>query len=305
MGMRRLIRGLGLGVVPLALAFLVRLPAVDAADDPVAEAATPPLAEADGGSTPDGAAPDPAEVRALIDGVTDPALREQMLHELQQMEASGGLPQTTGDLPAPQQGNASDQGQGAGAQASPMDGLPGGEGQGLVAGPTTGGQGDPGRQAAFEAVQQDPRMESIRQQFESGQINEGTARDQMFEVLRDHGVTPDSGREWDPREGTGQDGEMGAGREWGMERGEGMEHMSPEAREQMERMFGEHDAERGGMEFERGSMTDPREMEIYREAPEQYREAPEQYRDYEAPARGFEAPSYEPEREYEAPPEPQ
>jgi len=85
----------------------------------------------------------------------------------------------------------------------------------------------------FEEVQADPRMQDIRQQFEGGQLSEAQAREKMFDVLRDHGIEPNDGHEWEHQGGQSE----------GMERAfermstEGREHMESMERESMERMF--------------------------------------------------------------------
>jgi len=138
----------------------------------------------------------------------------------------------------------------------------------------------PGQDPRFQEVHNDPRMQELRDQFESGQMNEGQARDRMFEILRDHGIEPADGREWEQ-----------GGHQEGFERA--YEQMSPEAREQMERMFeGEHPA----MERELGT------FERMYESPERLYESPERMyesteHEYEAPTREFETM----QREYEAP----
>lgn len=196
-------------------------------------------------------------------------------------------------------------------------------------------------QAVFEQVQSDPRMQETRRQFEAGEITEGQAREQVSGVLRDHGIEPNNGREW---EGAGMGGESGREQgEGGFSRefhnegrfdteGRGYEHMSPEAREQMERFFGpEGDADRASferdstmqeegpegaerdfgrmMEREFGGSERSMEYERSMEGMERSFEGPmrefeSQTREFESPERSFESAGREyeaPTREYEAP----
>lgn len=146
----------------------------------------------------------------------------------------------------------------------------------------------------FEQVQSDPRMDDVRRQFEGGQLSEDQAREKVFEVLRDHGVEPNDGREWE------RQGERGEGFERAFERmsSEGREHA-----ESMERMF-EHEGERPEVLRE----TSERELGM----PERSLETP--VREYEVPTREYETPTREsdmlermpegsePSHEYETPP---
>lgn len=141
----------------------------------------------------------------------------------------------------------------------------------------------------FEEVQADPRMQDIHQQFEGGQLSEDQAREKMFDVLRDHGIEPNDGHEWEHQ---GEHGE-------GLERA--FEHMSTEGREHMESM----ERETGPMErmVERESMESMERM-VEHESMEHEVESPE--REFEAPMRESEAPVREsnapmPEHDTEAP----
>lgn len=247
---------------------------------------------------------------------TDPALAEEMERQLGLMDS--------GDLKLSLPEGESDRTTLGGPEALGAPGLIGPPGEDDQSG------GDP----RFQAVQSDPRMQAVREQFEAGNLTEGQAREQVFEVLRDYGIEPAGGREWEHGQGS-QDGE-GKTQE-GFERA--WEHMSPEAHEQMERLYEqggersegerqtfermfesierqyespEHEATTGTREYEApthevGSTT--REVESvtreYEATTRDYetpaRESQTTTHEYEAPTREYQMP--EPPREYEAPPQ--
>lgn len=138
---------------------------------------------------------DVAALRDRINRETDADLRELMEQELDQLVAGNSdlrLSDVEGSRLAPD------------ALLLP-DGRPA---EGLFLGPPAEGGtgGTMAHDPAFEAVQSDPRMQELRAGFEAGALNEGQAREQMFEILRDHGIEPDQGREWQRSES-----ETGAG----------------------------------------------------------------------------------------------
>ena len=186
------------------------------------------------------------------------------------------------------------------------------------------------QRALFEQVQADPRMQQLREQFEGGQLSEQQAREKVFEVLRDHGMEPNNGQEWDHEgmrgEGMAQEGVRG---ELG-ERGEGFERaferMDSNAREQMERLFGEHETTGAREQEQHETFREMMEREFgtserTMDSSELQRETDTQERMYEAPTseaptresetptremetttREYEAPTYEaPTKEYDAP----
>lgn len=178
-------------------------------------------------------------------------------------------------------------------------------------------------------------MQELHRQYEGGQLTKDQAWEKTSEILKDHGVTPDNGREWSNagREGNGAGSTEGrAGRD-STERS-GFEHawdrMSSEAREQLEGKFGSdvahegpgHSGERGSFERsqeqsqERGERGTERysggaerdhaagaEREFGRDTPA--RETAERAsREYTAPERAYATPEREyatPERSFEAP----
>ena len=193
---------------------------------------------------------------------TDPELAAEMERQLELFD-SGELDLQDHDTLTPPSESA--------------DGLPSGAPE-LIGPPVeTGGSGQDPR---FEAVQSDPRMQELHERFESGELTEDEAREQVFDILRDHGIEPDNGREWEHPEGAFEHGLE-------LERGEGFEHMAPEAREQLE-----HDM------LERTYET----LEHEYEAPAHEYETLEH--EYEAPAYEYEAPEQEsPEHKMQFPPE--
>jgi hypothetical protein len=234
-------------VIGVGMQVSVAMPSAWAADGGTAEAA-------------ETAAADMTRERILQEietaRVADPELAQEMERQLELLE-SGEL-----TLEALER---------EGALGGPPVDLSGGEGplpMPVVIGPD--GQGTP-PDPRFQAVESDPRMQELREQFESGQLTEDQARERVFEVLRDHGIDPMEGREWDHPEGGLRDGMTPEHRE---EFERMWESMTPEAREQMERM---HD----GQEHEF--------------------EAP--MREFDAPMHEYEVPAYEaPEQTHEMPP---
>ena len=231
------------------------MPSAWAADGDTAEAAQP-------------GAPELTHEQILQDieatRVTDPELAQEMERQLELLD-SGEL--TVDELER-------DRVLGAPAGEFPTGGelpMPG-----VIGLPVEGGTTS--QDPRVQEVQSDPRMQELREQFESGQLTEDQARERVFEVLRDHGIEPAEGREWDHEAGESLEHREEMERAW--------EQMAPEAREQMERVF-EHDGERPEMEREFG--TPEREFEM-------------PSHEYEAPMREYEAPMYEaPERPSEMP----
>lgn len=198
---------------------------------------------------------------------TDPALAEEMERQLNLMDS--------GDLKLSLPEGESDRTTLGGTEALGAPELIGPPGEGDQSG------GDP----RFQAVQSDPRMQAVREQFEAGSLTEGQAREQIFEVLRDYGIEPAGGRE----EGKTQEG---LERAW--------EHMSPEAHEQMERLYEQGGGERSTTDREAFERLFESTVERSFEAMEHETTSHESTsHEYEAPTRGFE--SQTPTREYEAP----
>ena len=131
-------------------------------------------------------------------------------------------------------------------------------------------------------------------------------REKAGEILEKYGVEPremEAGHEGKGEYGRESSHEFGAG----LERGEGferaLEQMAPEAREQMERHFGQEREQMEGMqrEFESAERTFEAPTRDYEATP---REVESPSREYEAPTHEYEAPAREyetPTREYEAP----
>jgi len=285
MGMRSY--GGAFAVVSVGL-FLI-IPSAWAADDETAEAAVTDAAR--------------QHLLETIEATrqTDPALANEMERQLDMLDA--------GELRL-----SGDQDEALGAPALDGERLGGVGGDGLLVGPPVEGGGLSEHDPRVQQVQSDPRMQEIREAYESGQLTESQALERTFEVLRDHGMEPAEGREWD-HEGMTHEG---------FERA--YERMAPEAREQMERLF-EHEGERPGMEHEaferylespeRSTESPEHELgdresdmlersseipERYLESPERASEAPE--RVSEAPEHDVQPPEFEQEQQYEPPPQP-
>jgi hypothetical protein len=281
MGMRWM-----MGVLGMGLGLFLAIPSGWAADEGTAETAQAGGTDASR-----------EQILQTIEATrqTDPELAAEMENQLKLLEsgdvdlhapgtdkefALGAPPNVTGDLPSPGTDQSNTR---------------------LIGPPVEDGAQDP----LYNQVQSDPRMEEVRRQFESGGLSEDQAREQVFEILRDYGIEPDNGREW----GHGDERLDGFERAW--------EQMSPEAREQMERLFG-HEAEQSEMDremFERELGSPERYFEGYeREGDYEMvkREFDAVQRDYEAAERSYEdlqreyeapEPEYE-YREYEGPPQP-
>ena len=293
---------------------------------------TPATWAADGSATDSAAA-----------GIAD-TTRDQVLQEIEatrqtdpelakEMEAQLGLLES-GELTLPQP-KAYEGGLALGAPPSDVLGgtnmNPQGNFKGMNGAPV-GGDGTAGseQERRFMQVQSDPRMEDVRRQLEGGQLSEQQAREKVFEVMRDYGVDPNNGREGAEGRGGYEGRGNGEHDSKSQERGEGLERsweqMSPEAREQMERLFTGHEGDqpemtREGFEREAGSMErhfEGRENEnhagpemIEREfqgGMERSSETPERFeaptREFESPTREFESPTRDlesPAREVEAP----
>ena len=214
---------------------------------------------------------------------TDPELAAEMENQLKLFE-SGEL-----DLRAegavshgrPQEGDGVSQLSGGIRNA--------GAGAGLVGPPVDGQQGE--GMPSYMTPELQGQLGSVFDRVGTGELTEQEARAQAEAILREHGIDPQ---------------EMGSGREetgdhWQGDRGEGferayMERLSPEAREQMEQYFTEHEAgEQPTMDRE----TFEREFGTY-EAPTHEYGAPTH--EYEAPIHEYEAPG---QPEHEMPPAPE
>ncbi len=292
---------------------------------------------------PSGWAADESTVDAVVDGEaddlnreqilqtieatrqTDPELAAEMERQFESMDA-GHAPLTAAELQGLPTSAEATTGRGADAAGAlsgsgrNLQGAPqvsrGDASQGgttLETAQAGGGRmGGAPQDPRFNEVQADPRMQELHRQVEGGQLSDTQARERVFDILRDHGIQPDNGREWESHGGGGPGNE----RAW--------EHMAPEAREQMERLFGhegglregdgrsetdhatsERYREGFGHEMERSSGSSDRSHEAAMREPEGVA------REYEAASREYAAPEHEtstaersyemPMREYEAP----
>ena len=271
MGMRWM-SGVGLGL-GLFLAF----PSAWAADESTAEAAQVPMS-ADH--------PTSEQILQAIETTrqTDPELAAEMENQLKLFE-SGEL-----DLNA-ELGVQGGTTQGSDPTAEVSGGIRNaGLGAGLVGPPVEDGQN---ATPSYMTPELQGQLGSVFDRVATGELTEQEARAQAEAILQEHGI--------DPREmGPGHEGTFEHEGEWQGDRGEGferayMEQMSPEAREQMEQFFSEHEAgEQPTMDRE----TFEREFGTF-EAPTHEYEAVTH--EYEAPMHEYEAPTHE----YEMPPMPE
>lgn len=229
----------------------------------------------------------------------DPELAREMEQQLQLLE-SGQLDPRTLEITGTEltHGTSPQPGELPGGTPLPMPVVDGG---GSLIGPG-GGTGDSlppeARKELEELFQQgtgDPNSEKDRE-----------LREKAGEILEKYGVEPremEAGHEGKGEYGRESSHEFGAG----LERGEGfervLEQMAPEAREQMERHFGQEREQMEGMqrEFESAERTFEAPTRDYEATP---REVESPSREYEAPTHEYEAPAREyetPTREYEAP----
>ena len=274
MGMRSM-----LGVVGLGLGLFLALPSAWAADESTAEAAQVPT----GVTEPTGATePTHEQILQAIEATrqTDPELAAEMENQLELFEsgeldlrAEGGVPHGT-----TQEGEIT---------------------LGVSGGIPNAGEGMP----SYMTPELREQLSNVFDRRSGGELTEEQARAQAEAILQEHGI--------DPREmGPGHEGTFEHEGDWQGDRGEGferayMEQMSPEAREQMERFFSDHEAgeqptmDREAFEREFGTFEAP--THEYEGTVREY-EAPAF--EYEAPAHEYEAPTHEyeaPTHEYEAP----
>ena len=306
------------GILGLSMGVLLAIPSVCAADaDPTAEAAQAPTSDA----THD-------QILQAIETTrqTDPELAVEMENQLKLLDAGEFAPQApTTDtglaLGAPQAGPQAVTGRrladtlpNGGLVGPPVDA--GGPVSGGLIGPPTEGGTPHGQDPRFDQVQADPRMQQVREQFEAGNLSEDQAREKIVEVLKDHGIEPNNGHEWD-HEGVAGEGTLREGLGHEFERGgfeRALEHMAPEAREQMERLSGEHATEgpeRYRETFEReslagaGSQRETESLERTFEGPQLEHSSETPTREYESSTHEYQASdhTYEaPEHDYQAPP---
>ncbi len=181
---------------------------------------------------------------------------------------------------------------------------------GYVGPPVDGGSGIGPRGNESLPPEVRSQLEQLfREQGTGDPAKDGHVREQAEKILREHGIDPREvgpghegweGRGWQDANGDNLDdrtGSVGDARGRGLDRdlldrGAGIERsweqMSPEAREQLERFYGDHE----------GTAPEAREYEAYRELFE--REAGTLPQEHETLERAFEAPTA-PVHEYEAP----
>ena len=229
----------------------------------------------------------------------DPELAAEMERQLQMLE-SGQLDPRTLEITGMEltHGASPQRGELPGGTPLPMPVVDGG---GRLIG-SEGGTGDSlppeARKELEELFRQgtgDPNSEKDRE-----------LREKAGEILEKYGVEPremEAGHEGKGEYGRESSHEFGPG----LERGEGferaLEQMAPEAREQMERHFGQEREQMEGTqrEFESAERTFEAPTRDYEATP---REVESPSREYEAPTHEYEAPAREyetPTREYEAP----
>ncbi|MBI4342726.1 MAG: hypothetical protein HY599_05110, partial [Candidatus Omnitrophica bacterium] len=270
-------RHIGSIVVGVSVVLLVGNASAWAADADVAEAAEP-LA-----SDPAVAGPSLEQIRAAITAEADPELKAVMKEQLQLFES--------GELSANELGVGRDrQDYPSGAQASSGGLVPAGEsslagqqpGPDLIGPPIeVGGSRRAGTNIEAE-LPPEARAELEKLFQEKGRGDpalDQDVREEAGQILEKYGIDP---REFGP-------GPEEFEHEQGFDRA--FEQMSPEAREQMERIYGGHEAEM---------------PEVYREMMEreQNYEGMSQGHEVEAPLHEFEVMQHEyeaPQQEYEAP----
>jgi len=267
MGMRWM-----MGVVGMGVALLLVTPSAMAADESTAEAAQLEAPQ----FQPDVTHPTREQILQAIEDTrqTDPELAAEMENQLELLEsgelnlgAEGGVPGGT-------------------TQENIAGGLPGG---GLVGPPV---DGDLNQQGNYLPPEVRAQLEQLFQEKGTGDPSKDAAvRAEAEQILREHGIEPPNWEhegDWEHEEG-----------QWQGDHGEGFERayfeqMSPEAREQMEQFFSEHEAsEQPTMDRE----TFEREYSTF-EAPTHEYEAVTH--EYEAPTHEYEAPEFE-QYEYEPP----
>lgn len=250
---------MGVGMVGISVFFVT--PSVWAADESTAEAAQVPTGVIEPAGVTE---PTREQILQAIDATrqTDPELAAEMENQLRLFEsgeldlrAEGGVPHGTtqeGDVTLGVSGGIPNAGVAPGLVGPPVDGQ---QGEGMP---------------SYMTPELREQLSTVFDRRGAGELTEEEARAQAETILQEHGV--------DPREvGPGHEGEL--------------EHMSPEAREQMEQFFSEHEAgEQPTMDRE----TFEREFGTF-EAPTHEYEAVTH--EYEAPIHEYEAPTHE----YEAP----
>lgn len=262
----------GVGMVSgYVVSLLLVLPSSAWAADDVAEAAEPAAVH-----------PTVEQIRAAIDGETDPELKTVMEEQLRLFEA--------GQLSAQELGLSGDARDIVGAPVStegilPMPVVDGGP---LPPGGGTDNYLPPGARQELEAL------------FSQGTGDPNSPTDQALreeaeKIFEKYGIDP---REFGPDYEGDRENFMGGSEAFERMSPEALEHMSPEAREQMERFMSEHEGmEQPTREFE----TMMREYEsTTQEAPQHEYDAP--VHEYESSQPEYEAPAYEaPQQEYQAP----
>ena len=314
------------GMGSLGISLLSALPVVHAAADAASAPDEPALDASQGGTS--NATLD--QLRTAIEAETDPELKDVMKEQLKLVE-SGQLDLHTLETPGTERGGA----QGAGTQAplDPntghrlVDGLPNG---GLVgrpvdlgAPPGSGGSGGtigpPGEGNGGTLNYMTPELReqlfTVYDGVANGKMTEQEARAKAEGILQEHGLDP---HEVGPAHDSLDHQGMHEGTNAGLERSEGfdrvaMEHMSPEAREQMERFSGDHEMDRPEQPREllehEATGHDPREFETLERADEtpthEYEAASREAvsHEYEAPVHDDEAsqPHEGPEQQEQAP----
>ena len=259
---------LSVGMVGIILGTFLALPTVHAADEDTTAEAAP--VEADAVSR--------EQILQEIEATraTDPELAAEMEQQFKLWE-SGQLDLTAGREMA-FEGSA-----GATGGTTTGQGVPE-----LIGPPVDGTTGMP----SYMTPELQDQLSQVYDGVASGQVSEQEARAKAEEIMREHGIEP---REMGPgHEGTGSEQREAFER--------AMEQMSPEAREQMERVFQEHEMDRETFEREYSleHAFEAPEREQGSEAPQHEYEAPEH--EYDAPEPGDGGGDGAPE--YDAPPQP-
>lgn len=242
-------------------------------------------------------------LRQAVAAETDPELRRVMEEQLQLVE-SGQL-----ELGGRELALGAPAGDTTGTSGSPREGpIPGGlpmPGGGQLGAPDLIGPPveDQGTLPEYMTPALREQLFNVYDQVSSGVLSEQEARTQAETILREHGIDP---REMGPgHEGEGAHEGFGGLREEGDGLDRAWEQMSPEAREQLERLHGgeddEHAPEVFRELFEREGLT---YESAAREFDAPMREFEAQMREFEASDREYEAAGHEmeaPTREFEAP----
>jgi len=203
---------MSIGVVGMVLSTFLALPPVHAADDDAAEAA-------------------PVE--------TDQVTREQILQEIEATRETD--PELAAEME--EQFNLWESGQ-LDLTAERQVAFEGSTATGGQTGPELLGPpvelGTTGNMPSYMTPELRDQLFQVYDGVASGQVSEQEARAKAEEVLREHGIDP---REMGPgHEGTSSEQREGFERAW--------EQMAPEAREQMEQFFQEHEGSETTHEYE-------------------------------------------------------